>query len=169
MKRAKVLTMCCLLMASLFVAVPVLAKKGGVVYRASGRLESYVDAYSSEIVNGHWHLKIMGEEVEFFAFYRERNLDEGVEGSPEGTVDHFFNTVTNVEDYETDGDTCVIWCDIHVDKLWWNIATGLPEWTEWDTYDVVITVDPDGVFIDVPSVGPQDWDRYGPTNSLQFK
>lgn len=166
MNRKIKLATTCLLLASMFM-LPVSAKKPGLRYGANGKLENYVDAWSAEIVNGHWHVKVKDGDLEFRAYHRERNLDE-IENSPIGSVDHFWLSLTNVGSFVIDEDTLTIECTIHVDKLWWNIDTGLPEWVEWEYSGVVITVNSESIYIDSPQLGDQDWDRVGPTLSLHY-
>jgi len=53
MRKKTILMLTLLLTFSLFSVIPASAKKDDI-YIAGGRLEGYVDAWSSEIVRGFW-------------------------------------------------------------------------------------------------------------------
>jgi len=46
--------------------------------------------------------------VKFFAFYRELNIDEEIEDSPEGTIDTFKLTLVDYDSVEIIDDVCTI-------------------------------------------------------------
>lgn len=97
MKRRMIYALTFALFASMLI-IPVSAKNG-VDYLANGKLVEYGvpgGGGDAEVVNGRWSVKVKGDDVDFKAFYRERNLDAEAERSPVGSIDHFWNTSLNL-------------------------------------------------------------------------
>jgi hypothetical protein len=125
--------------------------KTGDYYKANGKIESYVDVVASEIVNGNWWVTVDGDDVDFSYYYHELNIDESVENSPEGTVDHFKITLTDLYWYDIDYDTgeLVVVGHLTWEKKWWNLDTGKPEWLKPFIFmDVRIMISHEGIEID---------------------
>ena len=171
MNKKTILILGCLLMLSTLSALPVSAKKGQY-YIARGTIDSYVDAWSSEVKKGWWTVRVIEDNIEYSAFYQEKNLAEWPEDSPIGTIDLFWHTFT-VEGQTLDGDTLTFWGILHVEKLWCKLD-GTRERVTWDTYPVTITINSDSFFLDSPPAGAgpdingQDWDRIGTTKSIRY-
>lgn len=167
-----------ILTISMLSVSPAFTKKGKTVFSANGKITDYAPGISpgSEIVDGQWNLKIVeygyatdGGVAYFQAYYKELNLDEGLEQSPEGTIDHFKISYTDHYDAVIDGNVVRIRGTRHCDKKMWLLDdTGAPiEWIEdfivsW----VMIEVDLEtGEFrMDNYPIGswPSDgWDIYG--------
>lgn len=159
-----------ILLISTIAFLPVYAKKGGLEYRANGKLVIYTDSGpGAEVVNGRWSIKVKDGEVDFKAFYRERNLDPDIEESPAGTIDEFWIYLDNLIDYEITDDTCVLRGDFHVDKKKWILPENpeYPPRVEWlrpqaTFYDVEITIDKDDIVI------PFWGGLAGPTLAIQY-
>ena len=153
MKKKTTLFMICILMVTMLGVLPVYAKKGGVDYKANGKLVTYEyvlpPPHSSEVVNGRWSVKVKDGEVEFKAFYRERNLIAEVEESPVGSIDHFWiHLVEGIATINDETGECTIEGTFYVKKLkrllpedpanpppveWLD-----PQWTGYGT----VTIDP---------------------------
>ena len=152
MKKKTILLLSCVLIISMLAIPPVHAKKESYEYRANGKLVKYgVATTAAEVVNGRWSVKVKDGEVDFKAFYRERNLDD-TEQSPIGTIDEFWIYLDYVISYGIVGDTLTIRGNFHVDKKWW-ILPGHPDYpppVKWllpqDTlYDVEVIIDSSGI------------------------
>ena len=159
-----------ILLLSAFAVLPVHAKKESLEYRANGKLVTYTPpGTASEVVNGRWSIKIKDGQVDFKAFYRERNLDPNVEHSPEGTIDMFWIYLDNLIDYQITDDMCVLRGDFQVDKKWWILPEheDYPPLVKWlrpqaELFDVEITIDQDGILISF-------WGGLaGPTLAIQY-
>jgi hypothetical protein len=139
---------------------------------ANGTIDSYVDAWSSEIVWGRWYVEVVGDTVNYEAVYLERNLDSDIEQSPEGSIDVFIHEFS-VEGFAVVGGRLEFWGTLHV-KKWWAKLDGTREWVEWDTSPVTITMTSRRFYLDSPPPGPepdpleQDWDRVGRTLSVHI-
>lgn len=142
------------------------------VLKALGTIDGYVEASSAEIICGHWRIQVKGDELVYKATYKERNLDEEIEQSPESSIDIFTHTMT-IDSYEFDGSVLTFEGWMQVKKVWTTL-----DWTKevdyWDSY-VIIRVTPDDFFLDSypPGLGSgddgQDWDRIGTTKSYKIK
>ena len=143
-------------------SVTVSAKQDRLIFKASGTIDYYVDAESAEIISGHWSIQVKGEELIYKAMYKELNLDEEIEQSPEGSVDIFTHTLTT-DAYELDEDVLTFEGDMQVKKVWTTL-----DWKKevqyWDSY-VIITVTPDEFFLNSypHDPDPEGWDREGTT------
>jgi len=149
--------------------IPVYAKS--VDYRANGKLVTYsYDPWpSAEVINGRWSVKVKEGEVDFKAFYRERNLGEA-EQSPVGTIDHFWISLVELESVDIDYDTgeCTITGTFYIRKKWWILSDDPDypppiKWLEpqWTGYGKV-TVSETGIVI---------WfwgEIQGPTLAIQY-
>ncbi|MCK4817806.1 hypothetical protein KA005_18695 [bacterium] len=150
------------------VSILSISAKKPIHYKAMGTIDSYVDAWSAEVIPGHWSVKIVDDVLVYSASYGELNLDEGVEGSPFGSVDIFTHTFTT-DDFDIKYHVLTFSGSIEVRKVWVK-----PDWTReivtWD-YDAIITITPDTFFFDWDpsgeSTSPQDWDRVGTTIVMQ--
>jgi len=140
MKKKTILLLTCILMLTMLSVLPVYAKKGSVVYKAKGKLVTYELPHpASEVVNGRWSVKVKNGEVDFKAFYRERNLDEVVEQSPVGSIDCFW--IHLVEGEATINDEtgeCTIEGTFYVKKKWWI----LPDNPDYPYPPPVVWLDP---------------------------
>jgi hypothetical protein len=151
-------------------AAPVSAKQEKLILKASGTLDSYVEAWSSEIISGKWSIQVKGDELVYKATYKELNLDE-IEDSPVGSVDIFTHTLTT-DSYEIEGNVLTLEGTMHVKKVWTKL-----DWTievqHWDS-DIIITLTPDTFFLDSlpfgagPGTLDQDWDREGTTKHFKL-
>ena len=104
---------------ALTLVLPVQAQR--VDYKAGGKLVTYGGPPSSaEVVNGHWRVVVKGDDVDFQAYYRERNLVEAEEESPVGTIDLFWITLTDGTAV-IDGDQCEITGTFYVRKKMWTL------------------------------------------------
>jgi hypothetical protein len=151
--RKAIMLLTCVLMLSVL-TIPVYAKS--VDYKANGKLVTYdYDPWATaEVVNGRWSVKVKGGEVDFKAFYRERNLDEA-EQSPVGSIDHFWISLVGLESVTIDYDTgeCRITGTFSVRKKWWILPDEpdypppvewlKPQWTGWGE----VTVSETGIVI----------------------
>lgn len=91
-------------------------------YKAWGLLEYYDDpdvATEAEIVSGSWKFTVKGDSYDFNAILLERNLDEEVEQSPEGSIDKFWIKLvdTHIVQYYPDG-AFEIYGDFDITKRW---------------------------------------------------
>ena len=172
MSKKTIIILSLLLMLSTLPVLPASAKKGQY-YIARGTIDSYVDAWSAEVKQGWWSVRVIEGNIEYSGFYQERNLAEYPENSPVGSIDFFWQTFT-VEGYTLDGDELEFWGTLHIKKLWCKLD-GTREILTWDTYPVKITIDSDSYFLDSPPEGPgpdpiynEDWDRTGTTRSIRY-
>jgi len=169
LNKSKLMLMTILVILSTQI-VPVSAKHNRPILIASGTIDGYVDAWSSEIISGKWSVHVKGDELVYKAMYKEHNLDE-IENSPVGSVDIFTHTLTT-DMYEIDEDVLTFEGPMQVKKVWTKL-----DWTKevrrWDS-EVIITVTPDTFFLDSLPVGPgpgdlgQDWDREGTTTRFKL-
>jgi hypothetical protein len=110
-----------IIVLTVLTVIPVNAERGGIDYKANGKLVEYGEEQStSEVVNGRWDVKVKGEKAEFKAFYRERNLDI-TEDSPIGSIDVFWIFLTELNELSVNTDTgeCIITGEFMVVKKWW--------------------------------------------------
>ena len=118
MKKKNTMLLTFAIMLSIL-AIPVYA--ASVDYQANGKLVIYGNdpLGTSEVINGRWSVKVKEGKVDFKAFYRERNLDEA-EGSPVGSIDHFWISLVELETVTIDTDTgeCTITGEFYVKKKW---------------------------------------------------
>lgn len=136
MKKKSILILSTLLIASILAIIPTSAK---VEFKANGKITHYLpEVTSSAVVHGRWDVKIKDGEVEFKGYYTELNIEEEVEQSPPGTVDHFRLRFTDQYMYSIDDGVVTIWGTIHYDKKYWAV-----EGNTWD--------------IDPPGKAPVDW------------
>lgn len=174
MKKKTVLILSCLVAISMLAALPVYAKKGGVEYRANGKLDTYeYDPWASaEVVNGRWSVKVKDGEVDFKAFYRERNLIAEEEQSPVGTIDEFWITLVELESVEINYETgeCTITGDFYVKKKWWI----LPDDPDHPYHPPVVWLDPQWTGYGTVTIDPTQcviwfWGNIqGPTLAIQY-
>ena len=150
---------------ALTLVLPVYA--GRADYRARGKLVAYDPPQpTSEVVNGNWNVVVNGDDVDFRAFYRERNLDAGFpEYSPVGSIDHFWITLTEGTAI-IDEDECVITGTFYVRKLWRTLPDeplGYPIVWKDPLYVTVgtVNIDSDGIQFDF------QWNLEGTTLSIQ--
>jgi hypothetical protein len=168
--KKTIMFLTCAVMLSIL-AIPAHAES--VDYKANGKLVTYdYDPWATaEVVNGRWSIIVKGDEVEFKAFYRERNLDEE-EQSPVGSIDHFWISLVELETITIDYDTgeCEITGDFYVKKKWWILPDNPdhpyppqvvwldPQWTGYGT----VTIDETGIV---------NWfwgELQGPTLAIQY-
>jgi hypothetical protein len=137
MKKLLLLAICTMLFTSAYAVLPVSAK-GGLEFKANGKITHYAEGItSSEVLGGRWDLKIIDGVAEFKGYYRELNK-EAPEYSPEGTVDHFKLSYSDHYTHLIEGDVVTVWGTIHYDKKYW-----------------VVEDNPWGV--DPPGNAPVDW------------
>lgn len=122
MRKTKSILFVVIIIASLFTVVPV-AAKGKLEYKANGKITHYLpEVTSSMVLRGRWDLKIMNGVVDFKGYYHELNVEEDIEQSPAGTVDHFKLSFTDLYRYMIYDDGSVeVWGTIHYDKKYWYI------------------------------------------------
>ena len=129
------------LIASMFLAVQVMASDGGIQFKANGRLTAYSNYddpdRGSEIVGGNWDVVIKDGVVSFKYFYKELNIREELEYSPEGTVDQFIGELAEGATYQIKIDHVDIWGEIHIDKKMWFLDdySSLPPFPPWFDLD----------------------------------
>jgi hypothetical protein len=136
MKHKSVLILS-VLITSMLIVVSVSAENGYEEFTANGKMTHYSNYESpergSEIVGGTWNVEIVDGVVDFNYFYRELNLREEVEYSPEGTVDLFKGYLTS-EDFLIGEGYVEIWGLLHVDKKMWFLddysSIEVPPWLE---------------------------------------
>ena len=102
MKTKTVVILSVLVLASMFVVVPVIAKQlAPWEHFAYGTFTDYYDdpdlpevpegedpiPMGAEIVDGIWNLKVKDDAVWFYACVQEKNIDPDEENSPEGSID----------------------------------------------------------------------------------
>ena len=137
-----------------FIAVPVYAKRFD--YMAYGKLVDYgVESDAHEVINGHWYIRVNGDNVRFRAYYRERNLDATVENSPVGSIDHFWISLVELDNIDIDYDTgeCTL-SGIFKSRKLWAILPSHEAWPrryvflnpQWEGYGTV-TIDENGIVI----------------------
>lgn len=130
-----------ILMLASFLAISPVSARGKLEFKANGKIDHYADWQddpSSVIVGGSWNVMVKDGVACFSGCYRELNLDPEVEHSPEGTVDHFRLSMAT-DGYLLEGDTLVMYGEMHVDKKMW-----------------IIEEDPDP-WVVPPGNAPQDW------------
>jgi len=141
-------------------------------YKAGGIVTNYGNAWTSEIVSGHWSVTVVGNEItDFKLFYIEENLPDGesVENSPAGSRDNFWYTLTSADNVKIDKGVLTFDCIMHIDKLWTKMD-GTKEWYRWESAVFHIRVDSDEFVLDRPPFEgspEQDFDVYGVTNHLK--
>ena len=136
MKHKSVLILSVLL-TSMLLVVSASAENGYEEFMANGKMIHYSNHDSpdrgSEIEGGTWNVVIVDGVVDFNYFYRELNLREEVEYSPEGTVDLFKGYLTS-EDFGVGEGYVEIWGLLHVDKKMWFLddysSIEVPPWLE---------------------------------------
>lgn len=143
---------------------------------AYGTIDTYTAAYSAEVVNGYWNLKITDDRIHFHYGWLELNLDEDYESSPVGSVDEL--TFTNVGtpmifEYDDENNKLEMFLQIQVMKEW-AMFDGWYSHKTWKTWQYV-TIDFDAMTIHIdayppeggePDVDPNnpdtwDWDKEG--------
>ena len=168
MKKKSILVLALILTMTTITVLPISAKKP-ITYQARGTIDSYADAWSSEVISGSWSVRVKGDKLTYTAMYRELNLDE-IEDSPVGSVDIFTHKFTT-DDFEIDGDVLTFEGWIQVKKVWVKLDWKR-EVVRWDGH-VTITITPDTYYLDSDPQGPgpgvlgQDWDRLGTTTRLR--
>ena len=161
--RTRILIVSAVLILAISIILPVYAKTP--YYKASGTIDSYGNAWSAVIVDGHWSVTINEGVLQYTAMYHELNLNETEETSPRGSVD-IFTYIFTTEDYELKSKTLTFSGIIETWKVW----TTNPD---WETVALTrfsyatITITPTTFYMDTAPSGDQDWDRYGTTT--QFK
>jgi hypothetical protein len=141
-------------------------------YNAMGTIDSYVDAWSAEVIHGDWSVKIIDDELVYRVTYSELNLNEVEELSPVGSVDIFTHTLTtdNFEiKYHPSSPNHVLTFSGEIQYQKVMVKT---DWTREiisRTYNVTITITPDTFFSHRPSLSglDQDWDLVGTTIVIQ--
>lgn len=127
------------MLITLSMILPVYAAKPTWEYKANGKLTNYpATTTSSVVVHGRWDIEVKDGEVDFKGYYTELNVEEGVEQSPAGTVDHFKLRMTDLYMYIIDDGVLTVWATIHYDKKYWYV--------EGNTWGV-----------DPPGNAPVDW------------
>jgi hypothetical protein len=143
---------------------------------AYGTIDTYTAAYSAEMVNGYWNLKITDGKIHFNYGWLELNLDEDIENSPAGSVDELsFTNIGPPMYYEYDEGENVLYMflQIQVNKEWamFDGSYSHKTWKSWQF--VIIDFDAGTILIDAyppegeePPVIPSDpdtwdWDKEG--------
>ncbi|MFX0204151.1 MAG: hypothetical protein ACFFCW_49265 [Candidatus Hodarchaeota archaeon] len=165
MRKKKSLILIGIVVVLILVTVPIYATKPEN-YIAHGTIDSYADAYSSQIVGGNWIVQLVDDKIYFRYEYFEENIDPSVENSPEGSVDFFINTFT-VDGYVLTGDTLVFTGTKHVKKVWVKLDR-TRELVQWDRYPVTVTIDSNGIIIDLPPAAGQNFDTLGTTLFIKY-
>jgi len=171
MKRKSILGLALLLTMAGVSTMLIFAHKP-ITYKAMGTIDSYGNAWSAEVIQGHWSVKIEDDELVYRATYSELNLDLALEGSPVGSVDIFTYTLTTDDfdlKYHRRSRLHVLTFsgEIQARKSW-----AKTDWTReivtW-TYDATITITPDTFYEDYEPSGPvdQDWHIVGTTIVIQ--
>jgi len=139
-------------------------------YTAGGTVTTYVDAWSSYIVSGHWSVVVSGNTVtEFKMLYVERNLDWTIEDSPDGSSDQFWHELIWASAPTINDGVLSFDCTMKITKLK-SMMDGTKSWVIWDTAVFHITIGPDGMLLDrppFPSTPEQDFDVVGTTTHIK--
>lgn len=168
MRKSSLVVLSLVVLLTSLVVLPVSAAKA--TYKAGGKVTAYADAWSSEIVSGHWSVTVEDGVVDFKVFYVERNLDWTVEDSPDGSIDLFWHTLTWASTPSINDDALTFSCTMTITKLK-TMMDGSKEWVIWDTAELYVTIDEDGMWLDrppFPSSPGQDFDVLGVTNHLKY-
>jgi len=147
MRRKTILVLSCLLIASILPVMTV-SGKGNLEFKANGKIDHYPNSQddpASVIVGGRWDMKVQDGKACFKGYYRELNIDEDVELSPEGSIDHFKLWLMS-DDYWFEGDDLVIHGVMYVDKKMWFLD-------EYEPGDLPDWFDPDWI----PDHAPVNW------------
>jgi len=171
MKRKSIIGLV-LLLTMAGVSTMLISANKPITYKAIGTIDSYVDAWSAEVISGHWSVQIVDDELEFRATYCELNLDGIVELSPVGSVDIFTLTLTtddfDIKPHARSSNHVLTFSGmIQHRKVYVK-----PDWEreiQYQEYDATITITPDTFYEDYEPSGPvdQDWHIVGTTIVIQ--
>ena len=170
MWRKSPLIALCVVVFMLVIVVPPANAKDNFIYKAGGKLTSYGNAPSCEIVSGEWSVTVTNEGVVCFrAVYIEKNLDAIEEKSPVGSHDQFWLKNTDYSNVQIIGDALIFRCGLNITKLWTKM-----DWTKEWTYLAggrpKIIIDSEGFWLDRGPFGVlQVWDILGTTNHINIK
>jgi hypothetical protein len=150
MKRKGLIFLATIVVSTIIIGIYVTAKQPtSWDYYAYGGILDYQDAPSAEIKSGFWSLKISGKKIWLTQYYLEENLDDGVENSPESSVDIFEKSIVGdpIFFFEDEAEKKLyLFAEWKVKKTWATFD-GTYQPVTWHSYRMLIIDFDDGIVL----------------------